>query len=446
MKQYISRIIVLAVLLSKALTLLIPAYSTPYLITAAVMLVLAAAVLFLGSEIPFASRIPWIGAAGVLVFYVLPYGPITMAQLTGTLEFLRTLALRFFSADGPGVLALGALIAMQLFFRRKANIVLIALRYLAALIFLFTLRDVLFYRSEVYYSNLILVTVCLCFVRELIACAQGTTKPSMLSCLLIVVFSLLIYMLFSYRVSDILHNFFLMDSKNWLYTVLLVFAFAMLTLLEDYCCHSDRTSDIYRLHNAGWLMAFWCLLAVIMHTWKGFSNVNVLLLGYPLGCAVLGKLMDDYAQQNPDSWGKVFFGLLGAMVLVLMMLAKSFNLGLLLRWTLLIFVLLVLIAWKTILKDNARRGLMETGTGIAAVFMLVTMKMTAWGQFGEDLRLVLAMALACGLLAMICSHQRSLEKQASAVYRAEYRLAASLNKYLPLALLAIASLKILFVL
>lgn len=446
MKLYVSRILVMAALLVKALTLVIPDYSIPYLITAAVMLVLAAAVLFLGSGISFASRVPWIGAVSLLIFYVLPFGPLSLDFLELIPQALGNLADRFLNREGPGLIAFGALIVLQLFFRRKANWVLVTVRYLAAWVFLSSLRDTVFYRSGVYYSNLISVIVCVCFVRELIAAIQGTTKPSMLSCVLLVLFSLLVYQLFSFLISDVLHHFFLMDSKNWLRTVLLVFACAVLALLEDYCRYAGQTSEIYRLHNAGWMMIFWCLLALIMHVWEDFSNIRILLLGYPVGCAVCSQLLAGFTKNMEDRWHTAFFGCMTAVVLVLMMLAKSFNLGLLLRWTLLAIVLLVLMSWKSIAGGKLRRGLAESGVGAAAILMLITMNMTDWSQFGDDPKRMLGAALAFVILSLICGNQHKLEQQASEIYRAEYKLAATVNRVLPLAVLAVASLKILFVL
>lgn len=446
MNKYISKLIVMAVLLIEVLTVVITDFSTPILVMSAMVLGVLAIVLFKGADTPFSSRIPWVMGVGILVFYVLPCGPIELENLERIPDLLGGLVAKIVEIDSPGIWSFGILILLQLFLREKANGVWIFLRYLAALVFFITVRNTVFYTSETYYYNLVITIVCMCFVRELIASINGIINPSMLRCVLIIVFCLMIHFVFGYSISDEIDKLFRMDSANWLRSTLLMMVLASLTLLDDYFRNTEQTEKIYRFSNCGWMMFFWCLLAVIMNVWTDFNHVMVLLAGYPVGCAVCSKLLVGFNNRKTESWSKVLFSCLTVVVLVLMMLAKSCNMHLLLRWTLIAMVILVLMSWQMILNGNIRRGILETGVGMSAIIMLVTMNLTSWEQFGENPGLIIGAALACAIWSMICSQQRKLEKQVSDIYPAEYELVSVMSKVISLSVLVIASMKVLFVL
>lgn len=253
MRKHVSKYLVMAALIIKAATIVIPNFSVPLLLTALIPVIILGVVMFINRNKSFSSQLHWVAAVALTTFYVLPLGPV----LPGNLEAMLTQLMNTVSeaASNPWFsIGLVALIVLQLLFRKKPNALLTIIRYAVALMVLLPVWITAFPYSN---TRLILILTCttLCMVKELNGCVAGESSPSMLRCILVVLFLVVIgryggrYDIYL-QITDLLQ----MDGDKWLLATLMIFLTGCLVLLDDYYHYEKNISKMLQSHNAGWVM------------------------------------------------------------------------------------------------------------------------------------------------------------------------------------------------
>ena len=451
MKKYMPKLIIMAALVAKAVVEIIPDYSQPMLLTAAIPLVILAFLLFKNVNASISFRIPWIAAVAVIIFYVLPLGPLSMDILSQLPRYLTILLEAVALSSGPGALALVILIPLQLFFRKRKNIIFIVLRYLLLWVVFDALRGEMFYMTKSYYAGIIALIVCCGFAREAMANLQDMRRPSFLRSLLLLIGAMLVYQIFGTRGSYDLNNLFQLNQSSWYISMTVALILGILCLVDDYQCYGG---DVFTRCYSGWLLVLWGLLLALMRLFSGLFNQDILLIGYPLVCVMLSQWVTGYQNQSKNSNTKLnlgnqsdfLFGSLFYMILFLMLLAKSINQGLLVQWVLMAVALVMTLNWKIILTGKLKRRLLDLFLGIVVMLLLVTTKMTDWVQFLADPALLISVVL-CGVLWVLISGQvHRLAKNASPVFPEEFQDAKVLCTTLPLILLGFWAIQMFFIL
>lgn len=444
MKKALSRIILMLALVIKAATIVVPNYSTPLLLTAAVPLVLLGVILFIGRNGTLSAQLPWIAVVGTWIFFMLPMGPVSVDGILYVIgNQLDGISSMF--EDEMVAICLLALIALQVFFRRKSNFLFVLARYVTALVVLSALRDTMYPYADTY-RVLVPLIVVLCLTRELIGSTMETSIPSMLRCILTVLFFLIIGGAYSGDyIADKIDAFFLMDSANWLKTVLVVLCVGILVLVDDYQrCGSDQES-IFAVRNVGWVMLIWCLFALIMVVFDDFRNLGMLFYGFPL-CSVIAHSMISNLTSGKQNWALVFSMNWTFLGLMLLMITKTINRGVILSYLLILLLLVLGFNWRKLVVDEVNAMLLLQIGGIVAIVMMATMRLTDIMILRDIPGIVLSLVLCCVIWCLICGHITKLDKDHSKLATNEFDSLIGVWGCVVFLLLLVAVIKVLFVL
>lgn len=444
MRKDFSRIMVVAALLIKAATVVIPNYSHQLLIMALVPLVLLSIILYLGRERAITTQLPWIIAVSSFIFFVLPKGfgvLMNLDQLTDTLESV----LRGVLETEYSPILLVVLVASWLLFRNKALFLPILIRYAALYFLLHNIRVEVFSHAELY-RNLINVILVTGLVRDLGGYNHGYYISSIARCALLSVFFLLIGRMGRWHgVPWEIEALFELDAENWLTTVLVVFGMGLLILYNEWQLVEKNNLNLFRDHHTGLILLIWCLLALIMNTMKVFYNKDILLIGFPLLSAMADGMMCAYDSKKTDQWASKFALIWACMGIVVLMLAKSLNMGLLLTYILIAALLFIWLFWKKFITGKFRIGKISAMVGIAAILVLIFAGMTSVEQLEAMPQMLLGALAACIMWYVLCRHTITLNANSSGAYPAEFELTGHVRTAVAGLLLVLTVIRVLFV-
>ncbi len=444
MKKYSSRIITMVLLTIAAAIIVIPNYHLSLLVTAGISLVLLGGILFAGRNKPLSSQLFWVAAVAVLIFFVLPFGYISVKDILSAIAVVAEALGQIFGYTA-GIVSLVALVALRIILRKKPNPILTAAGYAAALMLLMTVRYIMFPDSEIY-SKLIIAVVAMCLARELSGYNEGIAAPSMLRCVLMVLFFLLIGNFGGLPiVAKRIEVLFQTGNANWFVIVLGVFLAGVLVLLDDYFRSNGSAKHIFKTNNTGWVMLIWCLMAIVMNIWHMFNNTATLFIGVPLASAMANDMMDSV--EDPDwSWGCQFAAAWGFLAAMLMLLAKSINVGSLMQYILIAMLLAAWLFWGKMVNSPMKWDILAQTMGVLAILMLESMHLTDVWQLQEAPMHLLGVVLSCAIWCVVCCHTIRLNKMASDLYENEFANVKWLQLILAALLLLIAVGKALFAL
>lgn len=448
MRRYFSRIMVVVALMIKAATVVIPDYSLQMLITALIPLVLLSIVLFVGRQKNLTVQLPWIMAISAFVFFALPQGFEVITDMDRLAVALEHMMKGVFTT-GHSIIAVCALVAFCLLFRKKALFLPILIRYVLLFVVLHSVRTEVFVYADLY-RDLINVIVITGLVRDLGGYSQGVYISSIVRCVLLALFLMLIgHMGAWYTVGKQIDALFLMDAENWLKTLLIVFGMGLLIMYDEWHIGESLKSlklEIDADHYTGLLLLIWCLLALIMNVWKGFYNKDMLFVGIPVLVTMANGMMCAYGNGKKVQWGKKFTVIWTCMGIVCLMLAKSLNLGLMVFYVLVAELLFVWISWKKCIDGKFSTSTIAQIVGIGAILVLVSAGVTSVEQFEAMPQVLLGVVVACIMWCVLCRHAAKLEARSSAVHPDEFVFTGHTRTAAAGLLLVIAVIKVLFVL
>lgn len=445
MRKDFSRIMVVVALLIKAATVVIPNYSQEMLITALVPLVLLGIILYIGREKALVTQLPWIVAISSFIFFVLPLGFYVISDVDQLTNILNRMLEGVVATDYSSV-AVCVLAVFWLLFRNKVKFLPIVIRYAALFIMLHTIRMEVFGHEDLY-RNLINVIVTTGMVRDLGGYNQGIYISSIAKCLLLPLFLMLIGGIDRwYTVAMQIDALFRMDAENWLTTVLIVFGMGLLILYNEWQLAEKFNLNMFRDHHAGLLLLIWCLMALIMNVWKEFYNQDMLFMGIPLLVSMADGMLCAYDRKKYDQWGKKFAVLWVCMGIVVLMLAKSLNMGLLLVYVLIAALLFVWLNWKKYLNGKFRISKIAQIMGIAAILVLTSAGVTSLEQLEAMPQMLLGVVAACIMWYVLCRYTSKLEARSSAVHPDEFEFTGHARTAVAGLLLILAVVRVVFVL
>lgn len=442
MRKNFSGLLVWTILLVKASSIVIPAYSTAMLLSAAGVLVVLGIALFTNQAQAFGAKLPWVVVAGVLICYELPCGPFGMELLWNMLESLLELLVDLI-LNVEVSLSIFALILAQVFLRKKNEAGWILLRYALAMLVVLLTRAQIFPNSDIYANVLILLTM-LCFARECNGSIHGKAAPSMLRWLML--FLLFLAMGIGGRspttakqISDMLS----LRTEDWLTTVVIAFVTGLLILLDDYLRSGKNMDKVYQSQNSGLAMLLWCLMALVMHTWQRFFSAEILIAVFPL-TYIMGNSMFHEAENEIEDDRKAFTYIWLFLGITQLMLAKSLNIGLLLSYILVAVLLAVWLFWDKLFKLELSTLRATNGFAIAAIVILVSSKLTSLRQLGESAGYLLGAVLGIAIVGLLSRLEGSLSASASKLYPQEFEAVWNVRAFLTGILLLIAVIRVLF--
>ena len=308
MRKDFSRIIVVAALLIKAATVVIPNYSLQLLIMALVPLALLSVVLYIGRDRAITTQLPWIIVVSGFIFFVLPLGFGVLQNYDQMLEALESV-LEGVMETQYAPIALVVLVAFWLFFRNKVLFLPILVRYAALYFLLHSIRAEVFSGGELY-RNLINVILVTGLVRDLGGYHHKLYTSSIGRCVLMTLFFLIIgRMGIWHGLPSKIEAVFELDAEHWLTTVLIVFGMGLLILYNEWQLTEQFNLNMFRDHHTGLTLLIWCLLAVTMNVMKAFYNREMLFVGFPLLTAMVDGMLCAYDAEKSDRWGTKFTAL-----------------------------------------------------------------------------------------------------------------------------------------
>lgn len=442
MKKHFSGLLAWTVLLVKAATLVIPAYSTDMLLSAAAVLVVLGVVLFANQKQSFAAKLPWVVAGGVLICFELPCGPFNLDFALSMIESLLVL-LNDLIVNAELILASLALILVQVFFRKKTQTGWILLRYALAMLVVLLARAQLFPNSDLYANVLILLTI-LCFARECNGSMHGKAAPSMLRWLMLLLFFLVVGVggrspSTARQINDLLS----VGTDDWVITLVIAFVTGLLILLDDYQRSGKNMDKVYQSQNSGLAMLFWCLLVLVMKIWKAFYSTEVLFAVFPL-TYIIGNSMFHEIENEIDDDAEAFSDIWAFLGIIQLMLAKSLNMGLLLSYILEAILLVAWLFWDKLFNLELSRLNITNGLGIGAIVIMVSSQLTSLRQVGESAGYLLGAVLGVAILGLLSRLEGSLGGSASRLYPGEFDSLWKTRTFLSGLLMLIAVVRVLF--
>ncbi len=444
MKKYSSKIITMVLLTIAAAVIVFQNYHLSLLLTAVISLALLGGILFKNRIKALSAQLFWVVAVAVLIFFVLPFGYIEINDILAALGILAEAVGQIFEYAG-GIVSLVALVVLQIFLRKKPNPILSVVSYVSAMMLLMIVRDALFPNSEIY-SKLIIAVVAMCLARELNGYNDGVAAPSMLRCVLMVLFFLTIGNFGGLPiVAGRIEGLFQIGNANWFLIVLGGFLAGVLVLLDDYFRCDGRVKYIFKTNNTGLVMLIWCLMAIVMNIWNVFNNSVVLFIGVPLASAMANNMMASVKDEDRN-WGGLFAGAWAFLVTMLMLLAKSINFGSLMQYILVAMLLAVWLFWEKTVNSPMKWDIIAQAMGVLAILMMASMHLTDVWQLQKAPMYLLGVILSCAIWCVVCCHTIRLDKNASELYANEFTKVKGLQLILAALLLLIAVGKVLFAL
>jgi hypothetical protein len=289
------------------------------------------------------------------------------------------------------------------------------------------------------YSELILCVCTVSMVTELIPAVRKQGHMLLMRwCILVVGVCLMIPRLVGLDAAQVIGSYIRIDSDNWIITVLVVAGYAGLMLAENW---KSVTNTTYT--GIAWAMLGWVALVAIMKVWDVMLNLNILYFWYPVfyGVAyIFSQTMNKKLDQSSD---RLFIIGGGVLFAALLLLTKSYRLGILTGPALLIVLTGGCIFLYAMSKNKLKQTFTVSLSGIAAVLLLCSARFDSVEALAENPALVLAAIGMCILWPVICSRIGRMDEKASELYQTEFCNVRKLTGLVPVAGLVVMAVRVL---
>lgn len=442
MKKYTPRLIAILLLAVRAAVYVIPNYEDiPLLVCVGVVLAGLTILTFAKKNSSLVKEMPWFASAAILIFIAFPAGTPDISYLGNALQYLIE---NFVYAADDAVYAFSflALVAMQIFLRKKENRFFIVLRYVAAYLFLSKFAQTLF-GNDWMYRELIAVVVILSLIYELNGVINGILRPRMLSCLLFSLCCFVIPMDYGYHVADQINSVLNIAQSGWLYTSLAV-AIAGLLIGAENRCNSENSAAVHSCdQDLGGVLLCWSLLTVVMHVWDDVMNTTVLFMFFPFVYHFYCLFLKSWRSIGENSGKSIFPKSWIFISLGLLAFSKGLNYVPFAAMTMLALAVAGSICWAIYRKSGKRQQAMNSFFGVAAVILIGSIPLNSLEELQRNVPGLLVLILICVMWCFICAESHKIDAQASSVYPTEYKKVIRLQGIVSVIAIVFAAFRVL---
>lgn len=438
MKKFVPRLLAFSVLMVLAAADLLFNFEVERLIIEASVLALLALGIFLGRTDSLVRDIPFFAIGWVLITVLLPNFHLTLPMLGIRLD---RLLMWLGDGDISGALVAGILAfsVLQLLFRKKDSIVFIILRHIALLFLLKGAMEFLAGGDERRTFAVLILMCLLSFLYELKTKADGYRERRTLCTLLCGLAYLASFFIF--ETGDAF--WYIPEQKILLNLTIGAGIMGGFIILDEYNKRKNLNIAANSFHDFGGVLVFWCLTSLIMQIWPDVMNWYALAIMPMILYYCYGSFIRQWLNVTHGSEWKAFVVTWSLCTVGLLLFGKYLNQE---SYVCLLMIALLIAAaacWRVTAKGEKDRQVMTCFLGIAAILMLTAASFPE--LYGADvmLKVLIGIAMLSVGWCVLCGTTEKLNNQASSLYTNEFTTAIKIERYVPLALLAVAVIKLL---